>query len=57
LTAPAAAEVTVAHLIQAMASFNAGRESQGALFESVSGGGFREESATLAADHHPSTHH
>jgi hypothetical protein len=45
-------EVVVAHLIQAMTSFNAeanaGGSSQGALFESVSGGTFQVDSATLA---------
>jgi autotransporter passenger strand-loop-strand repeat protein len=57
--APVAATVgtTAAQLIQAMASFNAGSESQGALFESVSGGAFHVDSATLATDHHPSMHH
>jgi hypothetical protein len=56
-TAPVAAEVTVAHLIQAMASFNAGTASEAALFESVSGGAFHVDSSTLAPDHHPLTHH
>jgi hypothetical protein len=51
------AEVTVAHLIQAMASFNVGSNSQGALFESVSGGGFHEDTAALAANDHRQTHH
>jgi autotransporter passenger strand-loop-strand repeat protein len=52
-----AAEVTLAHLIHAMASFDEGPDSQGALFESVSGGAFQVESGTLAPDHHPLTHH
>jgi len=53
----APAEVTVAHLIQAMASFDVGSDGHGAVFESVSGGGFHEDSAALAADHHRLTHH
>jgi len=50
-TASASAETTVANLIQAMASFNAGSANDGALFESVSGGGFHEETGRLAASH------
>lgn len=56
-TATPAAEATVAHLIHAMASFDAGREGQGALFESVSGGAFHVESGTLATDHQLSRQH
>jgi autotransporter passenger strand-loop-strand repeat protein len=60
--APAAAtepasEVTVAHLIQAMASFNAGGESHGALFESVSGAAILDSSTALTVDRRPLLHH
>jgi autotransporter passenger strand-loop-strand repeat protein len=57
VTAPATAEVTVAHLIHAMASFDAGRSSDGSLFESVSGGALHEESGTFATDHHRLARH
>jgi autotransporter passenger strand-loop-strand repeat protein len=51
------AEVTVAHLIHAMASFGAGAQSPGALFDTGSAGALAVASATLAVDHHLLTHH
>jgi autotransporter passenger strand-loop-strand repeat protein len=49
---PPPVEVTVQHLIQAMATFDATRPSEGALFESVSGGAVYQEAGTLAHEHH-----
>jgi autotransporter passenger strand-loop-strand repeat protein len=54
---PAPVELTVANLIQAMARYDAGTVSKGALFESVSGGLLDEHSAALAANHHALSHH